>query len=215
MSSPGRPTWPATFRNVFPSFDITTAGGFLQLLAQLEFIVTGFAASTLVAGWASDEASGRLEMLLATPLTRGWWAVRSGMGVFLAIALMTAVLAVAVGIGAVVAGSDAVTPMAGSTTLGLYAAAAGRSWLRDRWAVPDLDRGRDRRPGRCRDVPDRPDRPGAEACRTGSISSLSPPTWASRWSATGMPAELSRASSLPPPAWRWAGWGMRRRDVGR
>jgi ABC-2 type transport system permease protein len=112
-----------TFHNVFPSFDITTAGGFLQLLVQLEFIVVGFAASTLVAGWASDEASGRLEMLLATPLARGSWAMRSGIGVFLAIALMTVVLAVAVGIGAVLAGSDAVTPMAGSATLGLYAAA--------------------------------------------------------------------------------------------
>jgi ABC-2 type transport system permease protein len=117
------PDLATTFHNIFPSFDITTAGGFLQLLAQLEFIVVGFAAATLVAGWASDEASGRLEMLLATPLTRASWAIRSGIGVFLAVALMTVVLAVAVGVGAVVAGSDGLAPMTGSMTLGLYAAA--------------------------------------------------------------------------------------------
>jgi len=85
--------------------------------------VAGFAAATLVAGWASDETSGRLEMLLATPLARRSWAVSGGIGADLAVAAMTVVLAVAVGIGALMAGSDAVTPMAGSITLGLYAAA--------------------------------------------------------------------------------------------
>ena len=112
------------FRTVLPNFDVTTAGGFLQLVfVQLGFIVVGFAAATLVAGWASDETSGRLEMLLATPLARLRWAVTGGIGVYLTIAVMTVVLAAAVGIGALTAGSDAVTPMAGSVTLGLYAAA--------------------------------------------------------------------------------------------
>ena len=112
------------FRAVLPNFDVTSAGGFLQLVfVQLGFIVVGFAAATLVAGWASDETSGRLEMLLATPLARLPWAVSSGIGVYIAIAVMTVVLAAAVGIGALTAGSDAVTPMAGSVTLGLYAAA--------------------------------------------------------------------------------------------
>jgi len=112
------------FRAVLPNFDLTTAGGLLQLVfVQLGFIVIGFAAATLVAGWASDETAGRLEMLLATPLARIRWAVSSAIGVYLAIAVMTVVLAAAVGIGALLAGSDAVTPMAGSVTLGLYAAA--------------------------------------------------------------------------------------------
>lgn len=112
------------FRTVLPNFDVTTSGGFLQLVfVQLGFIVVGFAAATLVAGWASDETSGRLEMLLATPLARLHWAVSSGIGVYLAITVMTVVLAASVGIGALTAGSDAVTPMAGSVTLGLYAAA--------------------------------------------------------------------------------------------
>jgi ABC-2 type transport system permease protein len=112
-----------TFRAIFPSFDVATAGGFLQLMLQLEFIVVGFAAATLVAGWASDETSGRLEMLLATPLARAMWAVKSGIGVYLGIAVMTIALVVPVGVGAATAGSDALTPMAGSIVLGLYAAA--------------------------------------------------------------------------------------------
>jgi polyether ionophore transport system permease protein len=117
---------PATlrvFRSVLPGFDVTTAGGFLQLFAQLDFIVVGFAAVALVAGWASDEASGRLELLLSTPLDRMRWAVSGGLGVYMAIAVMTVVVALAIGFGALVAGSDAWTPMAGSVTFGLYAAA--------------------------------------------------------------------------------------------
>jgi ABC-2 type transport system permease protein len=111
------------FRTALPNFDVTSAGGFLQLVfVQLGYIVVGFAAAALVAGWASDEGSGRLEMLLATPLARRSWAVSSAIGVYLTIVVITVLLAVAVGVGALTAGSDAVTPMAGSITLGLYAA---------------------------------------------------------------------------------------------
>ncbi len=117
------PDLAAVFRNIFPAFNILTAGGFLQLMIQLLFIVVGFAAATLVSGWGSDETSGRLEMLLATPLARRSWAIRSGVGVYAAIALMTGIMALAIGIGAALAGSDAVTPMAGTISLGLYAAA--------------------------------------------------------------------------------------------
>jgi len=112
-----------TFSQVFPGFGITTAGGFLQLMIQLEYIVVGFAAATLVSGWASDETSGRLEMLLSTPLARPRWAISSGLGVYAAIVVMTAIMAVCVGLGAAAAGSDALTPMAGTIALGLYAAA--------------------------------------------------------------------------------------------
>jgi Putative exporter of polyketide antibiotics len=112
------------FRNLLPNLDITTAGGFLQFVfVQLGFIVAGFAAATSVSGWASDEASGRLESLLAAPFARQSWVVSGGIGVYLAIAVMTVVLAAGVGIGALLAGSEALTPMAGSASLGLYAAA--------------------------------------------------------------------------------------------
>jgi ABC-2 type transport system permease protein len=112
-----------TIRGVFPGFDLTTAGGFLQLLVQLLFVVAGFAAVTLVSGWAADETSGRLEMVLAAPLSRRAWALRSGLGVLAAIALLTVIMALAIGAGATLAGSDALTPMVGTLALGLYAAA--------------------------------------------------------------------------------------------
>ncbi|HET7027975.1 MAG TPA: hypothetical protein VFI28_09810 [Candidatus Limnocylindrales bacterium] len=112
-----------TFHSIFPTFDATSAGGFLQLLVQLMFIVVGFAAVTLVAGWASDETSGRLELLLSTPLDRAGWAMRSAVGVLVAIAVMTLVMATLVAFGAASAGSDIARPALGTLSLGLYAAA--------------------------------------------------------------------------------------------
>jgi len=112
-----------TFSQIFPTFQVTTAGGFLQLMIQLEYILIGFAAVTLISGWASDEASGRLEMLLSTPLARPRWAIRSALGVYAAIVAMTVIVAVSVWLGASAGGSDAFTPMVGTIALGLYAAA--------------------------------------------------------------------------------------------
>jgi ABC-2 type transport system permease protein len=109
---------------VFPGVDIATAGGFLQLVfIELGFIVVGFAAATLVGGWASDETSGRLEVVLASPMARRTWLLRSGLGVFIAIGLMTVVVALGIGVGALTSGSDAVTPMLGTVVMGLYAVA--------------------------------------------------------------------------------------------
>jgi ABC-2 type transport system permease protein len=112
-----------TFRRIFPGFDLTSAGGFLQLLVQLLFIVAGFAAVTLVSGWATDETAGRLEVVLASPLSRRTWMVRSGLGVLAAIGVMTVITAACIGLGSAWAGSDALTPMAGTFALGLFAAA--------------------------------------------------------------------------------------------
>jgi ABC-2 type transport system permease protein len=117
------PDFQRFLRDVFPLFDIASAGGFLQLMVQILYIAAGFAAATLVAGWASDETSGRLEMLLTTPVGRFPWAVRSSVGALLAILVMTLLIAVGVGLGALAAGSDALAPMAGTFVLGVYAAA--------------------------------------------------------------------------------------------
>jgi ABC-2 type transport system permease protein len=76
----------------------------------------------LVGGWGSDESTGRLEMLLTTPLARSWWAIAGGLGVLGAIAAMTALAVVGVGIGSVITGGDALTPIGGTVVLGLYAA---------------------------------------------------------------------------------------------
>jgi ABC-2 type transport system permease protein len=113
-----------TLQGLLPFYDITTAGGVLQVtFMAFASIFAGLAAAMLVAGWATDETSGRLEMLLTTPLARTRWALASGAGVYLSIAAMTAVLAMAIGIGVAAAGGDVATPVAGTLALGLYAAA--------------------------------------------------------------------------------------------
>jgi polyether ionophore transport system permease protein len=112
-----------TVRRVFPTLDLTTVGGWLELSVKLLLVVAGLAAATLVAGWASDEASGRIEMVAATPLSRARWAAASGLGVLAAIALMTAIVALGIGAGALITGTDVLTPASGSVVLGLFAAA--------------------------------------------------------------------------------------------
>jgi ABC-2 type transport system permease protein len=111
-------------RAIFPTINLEDAGAFLQLTFVLfGFILVGFAASTLVSGWASDEGSGRLELLLTTPMARQQWAMAGGVGVLLAIVILTAVLALAVGAGVAIGGGNVATPMLGAVVLGLYGAA--------------------------------------------------------------------------------------------
>jgi ABC-2 type transport system permease protein len=109
-------------KTLFPTIDLSTAGGFLQLaFVVFGFILAGFAAATLVAGWASDETSGRLDMVLSAPVSRARWTLAGGLGVYAAIALLTGVIALGIGIGATIGGGDVVTPVVGSVVLGLYA----------------------------------------------------------------------------------------------
>jgi ABC-2 type transport system permease protein len=111
---------------VFPGFDIRSVGGFLQLLfVEFGMILAGLAAATLVAVWASDETSGRLEFLLATPLSRLRWATTGGVAVMIGVVVFTVMAMIGIAIGAVIAGSEVATPVAGTLVLGLYAAALG------------------------------------------------------------------------------------------
>lgn len=110
--------------SVFPGFDIGSVGGWLQLLfVEFGMILAGLAAATLVAVWASDETSGRLEFLLATPLSRVRWVTSGGAAMLLAVVVFTAMAMIGIAIGAAIAGSEIVTPVAGTLVLGLYAAA--------------------------------------------------------------------------------------------
>jgi ABC-2 type transport system permease protein len=115
----------AIFRSVFPSIDLFGgAGAFLELaFVTFGYIMAGFAAATLVKGWASDESSGRLEMLLAAPTSRAAWVLRSGLGLLASIVLFTALVMVGIGLGSLIAGGDVATPIAGTLVLGLYALA--------------------------------------------------------------------------------------------
>ena len=118
------PDTQAIYRNVFPNLELNGAGAFLQLaFITFGLILVGFAAATLVNGWATDETGGRLETLLSTPMSRVRWALSSGLGVYVAIVVMTAVIALGIGIGAALAGFDVVTPVTGTVVLGLYALA--------------------------------------------------------------------------------------------
>ena len=111
---------------VFPGFDIRSVGGFLQLLfIEFGMILAGLAAATLVGIWASDETSGRLEFLLATPLSRLRWATSGGVSVMVGVVVVTVLTMIGIAIGAVIAGSEVMTPVVGTLVLGLYAAALG------------------------------------------------------------------------------------------
>jgi len=110
-------------RTVFPNYDFASAGGFLQLFVELFLIAAGFAAATLVSKWASDETGGRLEEVLATPLTRVRWLVTGAIAAFLGVVVFTVVYALGVAGGASSGGIAAGDALLGSASLGLYAAA--------------------------------------------------------------------------------------------
>jgi ABC-2 type transport system permease protein len=115
----------AIFNTMFPNIDIHGgSGAFLQLaFITFGFILAGFAASTLVNGWASDETEGRLEMLLSTPMSRTRWALRAGLGLYAAIVVFTLIVMLGIGLGSTIAGGDIATPILGTTVMGLYALA--------------------------------------------------------------------------------------------
>ncbi|HYK95991.1 MAG TPA: hypothetical protein VE011_09030 [Candidatus Dormibacteraeota bacterium] len=108
---------------VFPGFDLTSAGGWLQVFVELFFIAAGFAAATLVSKWASDETGGRLEEVLATPLTRVGWLVSGAIAAVTGAVIVTVIFALGVASGAASGGSTAGSALLGSASLGLYMAA--------------------------------------------------------------------------------------------
>lgn len=109
---------------VFPDLDFASVGGFLQLLF-LEFglVLVGLAAATLVGRWTSDESSGRLDMLLATPMTRARWVLGGGAGVLGGLAVIVVLSAAGILVGALITGDEFATPMAGTLVLGAFGAA--------------------------------------------------------------------------------------------
>ncbi len=120
-SSPGLAD---AIRGMIPGIDMTTAAGFLQLaFTELGFVLVGLAAATLVAGRAADETAGRLELQLATPLTRARWAAASGVAVWLATAVVILLLGASIAIGVAAVGEDPVQPAVGTLALALYGAA--------------------------------------------------------------------------------------------
>lgn len=114
----------AAFRSIIPGIDLTTAAGFLQLaFVDFGFVLFGLAAMTFVGGRWADEASGRLEVLLAAPLSRVRWALGAGIADWLATLLLTLVLAGSIGAGVGVLGQDPFVPAVGTAVLALYGCA--------------------------------------------------------------------------------------------
>ncbi len=155
----------ATFKQIFPNFDLGSAGGWLQLFAELMFIAVGFAGATLVAKWASDETDDRLEALLATPMRRTTWVLAGGAAALVSCVLMTVLFALGIGAGAASGGISAGDSMLGTAALGLFAAAIVGVGFAVGRRVPHLARGGDRRPRRRGDVPHRPRRARDRAAR--------------------------------------------------
>ncbi len=108
-------------RQIFPDEDIVSTAGFIQLAFFSEaIIVIGLAAGGFVGGWASDESDRRLELVIGAPVSRARWALRSAAAVMVAIALMTAIMAIGVAIGAATQAGDPLSLLPGLAVLGLY-----------------------------------------------------------------------------------------------
>lgn len=137
------PSFMQLLETVFPGIDYASAGGFLQLLfVQFGIILAGLAAATFVSGWASDETSGRLEMTLATPLSRLRWALAGGVGMLVSVAIFMAITALGVALGVSSTSGDVATPVTGSLILAVYGIAlvgigmTVGGLFRTSWAAP-------------------------------------------------------------------------------
>ncbi len=106
---------------LFPDADILSTAGFLQLaFFEDGIIVMGLAAAFFVGGWASDETERRLEVVLAAPIGRFAWAIRSAASVLGALVVTTGVLVIAVALGTAAQGDDPIRPAIGVSIVGLY-----------------------------------------------------------------------------------------------
>ncbi|MDA8201672.1 MAG: hypothetical protein M0Z49_02725 [Chloroflexi bacterium] len=119
----GETTLIRTFNAVFPGLDFATAGGWLQLYVSLFYIGAGFAATTFVSKWTSDETDGRLEAVLSVPLSRARWVISGGVAAILSVVAMTVIVALAIGAGSLAGGATTGDALLGSASLGIYAIA--------------------------------------------------------------------------------------------
>jgi len=119
----GLPQIVELIQSFVPGADFLSAAGFLQLAFFLDALLfLSVAVAVLVAGWASDESERRLELLLSVPITRGGWAIRSGIAVMVGVVIITAVmiLGVVIGSSTQAAAGNLGTVVVGASVLGLY-----------------------------------------------------------------------------------------------
>jgi ABC-2 type transport system permease protein len=114
----------ALIEAIYPGLDLTQPSAVLQLtFFSFGSFIIGLAGATFLAAWAADEGRRRLEVVLSHPRARADWALRSGLGVFAAIGVVTLVIAIIIGVAVVAQGGDPVAPVAGIGILGLAAGA--------------------------------------------------------------------------------------------
>ena len=109
---------------LYPNIDLLQPSGLLQL-AFFSFgtLLVGLAGASLVAGWAGDESGNRLELILSAPLSRARWFLRSSSGVMIAIAILTTLIALILGIAVAQVGGEITDVVLGTFILGLAAMA--------------------------------------------------------------------------------------------
>jgi ABC-2 type transport system permease protein len=111
-------------RQLYPDIDLSQPSGLLQLAFYgFAALMLGLAAATAVAGWASEEGDGRLDTVLAAPVSRARWFLSSAIGALLAIVLATAVLGAIVVAAIALAGGSLGDVVPGIALLGLVAMA--------------------------------------------------------------------------------------------
>jgi ABC-2 type transport system permease protein len=122
----GIPQMGEIIERFYPGVDLASPGGMLQLAFMgFALLMMGFAAAVLVSGWASDEGERRLELVLSAPVTRFRWALASGAGVMVAVALTAVLLSALIAVGAAADGAEPVQPFVGSLVAGAFGAALG------------------------------------------------------------------------------------------
>jgi ABC-2 type transport system permease protein len=127
----------------YPELDFSTGAGMLQLVVFAFMpLVVGLAGAAIAHGWAADERDGRLEIILAAPIRRLAWALRSGAGALGAAFLVGLLVGLLMGAGAAIAGNEPVPVFTGGVVIGLYGSAiagvglAVGGLLRPAWAGP-------------------------------------------------------------------------------
>ena len=118
------PAIAAIIETIYPGVDMTQPSGLLQLtFFSFGSFIFGLAGTSFLAGWASDEGRGRLELVLSTAESRASWAAWSGLGVLAAIGVMCLFVAGLIAVAIVSQAGDLVAPVAGVAVLGLVSAA--------------------------------------------------------------------------------------------
>jgi ABC-2 type transport system permease protein len=115
------PQMQALIGAIYPDIDLADPAGVLQLVFfAFGSLMVGFAASTFLAGWSSDEGERRLDMVLGAPISRIGWALQSGLGVMAAVAVSAGIIGAVLGVVTIAQGYEPSGPIIGTAVLALY-----------------------------------------------------------------------------------------------